>query len=183
MKLSSFLIGVFMLLGMVSKAQVTTFGDSKPEDFEFLPYQGSRIIQGFRVDMGNKKYCIVYSKPSKGVTPDTVFIQQYLKTDDKWNVILKGNRSSSNTIFIWGKRGGFFTDDAKNGIAYTAFSEENLSSNERFIVGYFITYNNEVYTIEESKNGEILKSSNYSKLPKTAQERIEEAFSQLDKWN
>ena len=96
---------------------------------------------------------------------------------------MKDKRSSNNTIFIWGKRGGFFTDDAKIGIAYTAFSEENLETEERFIVGYFILYKDKVFTLEENKNGKMTKSSNYNELPLKAQERIEEAFSKLDKWS
>ena len=119
MKTNHFYLIIFILISNFINAQVTTFGDSKPEEFEFLPYEGTRIIQGFRIDMGNEKYCIVYSKPEKGVTPDTVFIQEYIKNGTEWNQNLKGKRSSNHTIFIWGKRGGFFTDEAKNGIAYT----------------------------------------------------------------
>lgn len=172
----------FWLLAEVARAQVTTFGDSKPEEFEFLPYAGSRIIQGNRVDMGGKKYCLVFSKSAKGLTPDTVYVQQYIKKDLEWETILSASRISPNTIFIWGRRGGFFTDDRKNGIAYFAFSEENLKLNEKIIVGYFITYLGELFSIEESRDGRIKKSENYSKLPVLARENIEAAFEKLDKW-
>lgn len=183
MKNNRLILLLFLLISIISQAQTTTFGDSKPDEFEFLPYEGSRIIQGFRVDMGNEKFCIVYSKPAKGITPDTIFIQEYKKDGLEWKQNLKDKRSSNNTIFIWGKRGGFFTDDAKIGIAYTAFSEENLETEERFIVGYFILYKDKVFTLEENKNGKMTKSSNYNELPVKAQERIEEAFSKLDKWS
>ena len=79
MKNNRLILLLFLLISIISQAQTTTFGDSKPEEFEFLPYEGSRIIQGFRVDMGNEKFCIVYSKPAKGITPDTIFIQEYKK--------------------------------------------------------------------------------------------------------
>jgi len=176
-------MGLFLFFVGISYGQVTTFGDNEPKDFEFLPYAGSRIIQGFRVDMGGNKYCIVYSKPAKGITPDKVFIQQFSKEGSEWKEVLNSNRSSANTIFIWGKRGGFFTDHDKNGIAYTAFSEEDLAFNTRFIVGYFILYKGNIMVIEEHKDGKILKSSNYNTLPQKAREQIEEAFNKLDKWN
>lgn len=172
----------FLLITGASKGQVTTFGDSSPEEFAFLPHSGSRIIQGFRVDMGDKKYCIVYSKPAKGSIPDKVFVQQYIKKDLEWNIVLQADRVSDHTLFIWGKRGGFFTDTEKNGIAYTAFSEEDLETEKRFIVGYFILYKGDLITIEENTQGDIIKSSNYNQLPQKAQVRIEEAFGKLDKW-
>ena len=175
-----FILLIFSYSGI--NAQVTTFGDSKPEDFDFLPYAGKRVIQGFRVDMGGEKYCIVYSKSQKGVTPDSMFVQSFIKKDEKWQVLANSIRTSSNTLFIWGRRGGFFTDANKNGVAYTAFSEEDLETEKRFIVGYFILYKDEVYTIEESAEGLIFKSKNYEKLPSEITNRVEEAFGKLDKW-
>lgn len=183
MKNNRLILLLFLLISIISQAQTTTFGDSKPEEFEFLPYEGSRIIQGFRVDMGYEKFCIVYSKPAKGVTPDTIFIQEYKKDGTEWKQNITGKRASNNTIFIWGKRGGFFTDENKIGIAYTAFSEEDLKTEERFIVGYFILYNDAIFTIEEDKKGQITKSENFNQIPIKTQERILEAFDKLDKWN
>lgn len=183
MKTNHLILFLFFFISVLSYAQVTTFGDNKPEEFEFLPHQGSRIIQGFRVDMGNEKFCIVYSKPEIGITPDVIYIQEYKKDGSEWKQNIKGERKSNNTIFIWGKRGGFFTDDNKNGIAYTAFSEENLKTNERFIVGYFILYNNSIFSIEENQKGQVKKSENFDQLPQKAQQRILEAFDKLDKWN
>lgn len=183
MKTNRLILFIFLLTSIISQAQTTTYGDSKPEEFEFLPYEGSRIIQGFRVDMGNEKFCIVYSKPDKGITPDTVFIQEYKKDGLEWKQNIKGKRSSKHTIFIWGKRGGFFTDNTKTGIAYTAFSEEDLKTGDRFIVGYFILYKNTVFTIEEDKNGHMKKSDNFDQIPLHAKERILDAFSKLDKWS
>lgn len=182
MKRKNILLLLLLFSIGIGYGQVTTFGDSAPHEFEFLPYSGSRIIQGFRVDMGGKKYCIVYSKPEKGVTPDTLFIQQYIKKGLEWENVLSENRISANTLFIWGKRGGFFTDQDKNGIAYTAFSEEDLASNTPLLVGYFILYKGAVMTIVENKDGQVLKSANYSMLPLEARSKIEEAFGKLDKW-
>lgn len=173
---------LLIALCSMAQAQVTSYGDSPAEDFAFLPNSGSRVIQGFRVDMGNEKYNIVYSKPAKGVTPDTVFIQEYKKEGQDWKKVLTGYRTSKNTIFIWGKRGGFLTDDEKNGIAFTAFSEENLETEEKFIVGYFVLYKGEILTIEEDKSGTLKKSENFKILPSAARERIEDAFATLDKW-
>lgn len=173
---------LFYIYGIVS-AQVTTYGDSSPNAFEFLPYNGSRIIQGFRVDMGGRKYCIIYSKPEKGVSPDTVFVQQFIKNGLAWDLVFNESRSSLNTLFIWGNRGGFFTDDAKNGIAYTAFSEESLATGTKHVVGYFILYKGKLFTLSENNTGEQIKSSNYADLPLSAQQQIAEAFAKLDKWN
>lgn len=183
MKPKRFIYIFILFISIITNAQVTTFGDNKPEDFKFLPHEGSRIIQGFRVDMGNNKYCIVYSKPEKGITRDTIYIQEYIKNNDNWIQNIKAYRSSPNTLFIWGKRGGFTTDDEKNGLAYTGFSEEDLATNKRYIVGYFILYKNQFFTIEENTEGIIKKSENYNLIPARLQNHINTAFSELNKWN
>lgn len=59
---------------------------------------------------------------------------------------------------------------------------EDLATGKRFVVGYFILYKNEVFTIEENTENKISQSENYSKLPKEAPKRISETFNKLDKW-
>jgi hypothetical protein len=141
-----------------------------------------------RVDDANSKNIYLFTKPAKGILPDTLFVQKFTKTDEVWKLAAAKEIVHNGAISLWQSRKAFTDPDQDKQVdTYFIYSLHNADASKQLSVHLLLIYKNEFYTISgypDSTKGGYNKtefSANFSNLNPKLKTEVLEYWNRLDK--
>lgn len=180
----------FLFLPGMGFSQITDTSVNK-ENFENsdFPYRGDRVLMVDNISTPDEENLYVFSKNPWGTAQDSLFIEQFKKTEEGWNRTAHKLVADEGLVTsTWGNRKMFMDadKDGKADVVYVYAKSTATDLDHPSSVVLLAIYNNEFYTIEGSAEnnydpGTDVYSENYEKLPASLRESIAEFWIGLDK--
>ena len=115
------LLSLFSLLfaGYSLSAQITltTIGENQFQNIPFA-YEGARVLMADRVDDVLSENIFLFSKPERGASPDTLFVQRYQKTNNQWGLVQRETIVHDGAISVMSNRKGYLMGDGQHMAAF-----------------------------------------------------------------
>ncbi|MFV0541872.1 MAG: hypothetical protein ACK5MZ_11685 [Aestuariibaculum sp.] len=186
----SLILFAFIWISLSGFSQITStvVNKSNFENSDF-PFKGIRVLAVEYVSTPNEENLYVFSKNERRAEQDTLYIQQFKKTDNKWTVTAEKTIAETGIITsVWNARKAFFDADKDNVadvlFVYSKHPKNNLE--EQLDIVLLLVYKNKFYTIgnagEENYNPEFdYQDFSNENLPEPIIEYIFNYWKKLDK--
>lgn len=154
-----------------------------------FPYKGDRVLMVEKISGAKEENMFVFTKNKKGEEQDRLYIQQFTKENDKWELKVSKEVADEGIVTATLNNRKAFNDVEKNGLVdaifvYTKYNQDNLSKPIEVIELLF--YKHQLYWVSSKASSSFEEdqySPNFKELPTAVQEYVLDYWRKLNKQN
>ncbi|MGL4585083.1 MAG: hypothetical protein ACRCVU_19120 [Flavobacterium sp.] len=152
-----------------------------------FPYKGDRVLMVEKISGANEENMFVFAKNKKGEEQDRLYIQQYTKENDKWELKVSKEVADEGIVTATQNNRKAFNDVEKDGLVdalfiYTRNNKGDMDNPIEIIGLLFHKY--QLYWVSSKASSSFVEdqySPNFKELPKAVQEYVLDYWRKLDK--